>query len=157
MFGLFLINTFIVVVAVLIQFEVLYFTKKYISKLISKNVRVVCFMFVFLFIHITIVWLFAICFELYIIYNHSSHLLGNLQYNFFDLVYLSLTAYTSLGFGDIYPKGDIRFLVVIEPLLGALLIAWNASFLFQETLRMEVIIQKKSGKKQRKIKKWIGK
>ncbi|MFT4718617.1 MAG: hypothetical protein ACI9IL_000954 [Rickettsiales bacterium] len=142
MLTLFLVNTLIVVIAVLIQFEVLYFTKKYISKLISKNIRVVCFMFVFLAVHITIVWLFAICFELYIMYNNSSNLLGNLQHNFFDLVYLSLTSYTSLGFGDIYPEGDIRFLVVIEPLLGALLIAWNASFLFQETLREEVVEHK---------------
>tara|TARA_Y100000389_G_scaffold44587_1_gene39301 strand:- start:6219 stop:6692 length:474 start_codon:yes stop_codon:yes gene_type:complete len=157
MLSLFLVNTLIVVIAVLIQFEVLYFTKKYISKLISKNVRVICFMFVFLFIHVTIIWFFAICFELYIIYNHSSHLLGNLQHNFFDLVYLSLTAYTSLGFGDIYPKGDIRFLVVIEPLLGALLIAWNASFLFQETLRKEVLVHKVNTNKIRKSKKWIGK
>jgi hypothetical protein len=84
-------------------------------------------------------------------------LLGNLQHNFFDLVYLSLTAYTSLGFGDIYPKGDIRFLVVIEPLLGALLIAWNASFLFQETLRKEVVVHKVNTNKIRKSKKWIGK
>jgi len=150
MLSLFLVNTLIVVIAVLIQFEVLYFTKKYISKLISKNVRVICFMFVFLFIHVTIIWFFAICFELYIIYNHSSHLLGNLQHNFFDLVYLSLTAYTSLGFFDIYPKGDIRFLVVIEPLLGALLIAWNASFLFQETLRKEVLVHKVNTNKIRK-------
>jgi len=96
-------------------------------------------MFVLLIIHIAIIWLFAICFELYMMYNHSSNLLGNLQHIFFDLMYLSLTSYISLGFGDIYPEGDIRFLVVIEPLLGALLITWNVDFLFQETFRDEIV------------------
>lgn len=151
MLTLFLVNTLIVVTAVLIQFEVLYFTKNYISKLISKNIRVICFMFVLLIIHIAIIWLFAICFELYMMYNHSSNLLGNLQHIFFDLMYLSLTSYISLGFGDIYPEGDIRFLVVIEPLLGALLITWNISFLFQEAFRDEIVehevISKKITKK----------
>lgn len=135
MLALFLINSLIVIISVLIQFEILYFTRKYISKLIRKNIRVLAFMFVFLVIHMIIIWFFALCYNIYIIYDPKSLIFGNLDYNFLDFVYLSLTSYTSLGIGDVEPVGNVKFLVGIEPLLGLLLIAWNASFLFQETLQ----------------------
>lgn len=135
MLALFLINSLIVIISVLIQFEILYFTRKYISKVIRKNIRVLAFMFVFLIIHMIIIWFFALCYNIYIIYDPKSLIFGNLDYNFLDFVYLSLTSYTSLGIGDVEPVGNVKFLVGIEPLLGLLLIAWNASFLFQETLQ----------------------
>ena len=47
-----------------------------------------------------------------------------------DSVYFSFVAYTFLGFGDIVPVGQIRFVVVFETILGLVLIAWTASFLF---------------------------
>lgn len=47
-----------------------------------------------------------------------------------DYFYFSATAYTSLGIGDIFPTGHIRFLTGVEALNGLLLIAWSASFLF---------------------------
>ena len=47
-----------------------------------------------------------------------------------DYFYFSATVYTSLGIGDIFPTGHIRFLTGIEALNGLLLVAWSASFLF---------------------------
>lgn len=47
-----------------------------------------------------------------------------------DYFYFSATAYTSLGIGDIFPTGHIRFLTGVEALNGLLLVAWSASFLF---------------------------
>nr|WP_281356714.1 potassium channel family protein [Parvibaculum indicum] len=47
-----------------------------------------------------------------------------------DYFYFSATTYTSLGIGDIFPTGHIRFLTGVEALNGLLLIAWSASFLF---------------------------
>lgn len=47
-----------------------------------------------------------------------------------DYLYFSATTYTSLGIGDVYPIGHLRFLTGVEALNGLLLIAWSASFLF---------------------------
>lgn len=47
-----------------------------------------------------------------------------------DYLYFSAVTYTSLGIGDIFPTGHLRFLTGVEALNGLLLIAWSASFLF---------------------------
>ena len=52
-----------------------------------------------------------------------------------DYGYFSFVAYTSLGFGDITPKGPVRFMTALETLTGLILIAWTASFIF---LQMQV-------------------
>lgn len=49
-----------------------------------------------------------------------------------DGAYFSFTMFTALGFGDIYPFGDIRYLIGLESLTGLVLITWTASFLFVE-------------------------
>jgi Ion channel len=45
-------------------------------------------------------------------------------------LYYSGVIYTSLGLGDIYPEGHIRFITAMETLNGLLLITWSASFTF---------------------------
>ncbi len=45
-------------------------------------------------------------------------------------LYYSGVIYTSLGLGDIYPLGHIRFITAMETLNGFLLITWSASFTF---------------------------
>ncbi len=47
-----------------------------------------------------------------------------------EYLYFSSVIFTSLGLGDVYPTGHIRFLTGIEALNGLLLIAWSASFTF---------------------------
>jgi hypothetical protein len=64
---------------------------------------------------------------------------GSLQGNFdgslLDCVYFSFTNYTSLGYGDVEPLGDIRFTAGLESLTGLVLIGWTASFLYVEMSR----------------------
>jgi hypothetical protein len=50
-------------------------------------------------------------------------------------LYFSAETYTSLGFGDIYPVGEIRLAVGIEALTGLLMISWTASFTYLEMCR----------------------
>lgn len=59
-------------------------------------------------------------------------LFGTPSTGFVDSLYFSLTCYTSLGFGDLAPTGWLRFLAGIEALVGLLLIAWTASFMYLE-------------------------
>jgi len=47
-----------------------------------------------------------------------------------DYLYYSGVMFTSLGIGDIYPDGHIRFVTFIEALNGLMLVTWSASFTF---------------------------
>lgn len=47
-----------------------------------------------------------------------------------DFLYFSIVSYTSLGLGDVFPSGHLRFLTGIEALNGLLLIAWSGSFIY---------------------------
>jgi hypothetical protein len=57
---------------------------------------------------------------------------GNFEGYLTDFFYFSFTTYTTLGFGDIQPIGDVRYLTGIESLTGLVLITWSASFLYLE-------------------------
>ena len=47
-----------------------------------------------------------------------------------DYFYYSIVMYTSLGLGDAFPAGHLRFISGIEALNGLLLIGWSVSFTF---------------------------
>ncbi|AXK72508.1 two pore domain potassium channel family protein [Lysobacter sp. TY2-98] len=53
----------------------------------------------------------------------------------FDAFYLSAMTYSTVGFGDLVPKGPIRWLAGAEALVGLMMIAWSASFAFMEMSR----------------------
>ena len=50
-----------------------------------------------------------------------------------DVMYFSGTIYTTLGFGDVVPvSGGARLLATVEAVTGLVLIAWTASFTFDQ-------------------------
>lgn len=49
---------------------------------------------------------------------------------FEDHLYFSLASYTTLGIGDILPRGNIRIVAGLEALNGLVLVAWSASFTY---------------------------
>jgi len=55
--------------------------------------------------------------------------------SFADYAYFSIATYTSLGFGDVVPVGVFRYVAGMEVLLGLVLIAWTASFIYVEMQR----------------------
>lgn len=52
-----------------------------------------------------------------------------------EFLYFSAETYTSLGLGDIYPRGGLRLLVGIESITGLLMIGWTTSFTYLEMRR----------------------
>lgn len=54
-----------------------------------------------------------------------------------DYFYFSATSYTSLGFGDLYPTGEIRVLAGIEALVGLIMIGWTVAFTFNSVTKHE--------------------
>ncbi len=57
---------------------------------------------------------------------------GEFTLSLLDCTYFSFVSYSSLGLGDIYPTGWLRFLTGLETLTGLVLITWTASFMFIE-------------------------
>jgi ion channel len=45
-------------------------------------------------------------------------------------LYFSAETYTSLGYGDFLPGGDLRLIAGVEALNGLLLIGWSASYIY---------------------------
>lgn len=57
--------------------------------------------------------------------------------SFMDVFYFSVVSYSSLGLGDIYPTGHLRFLAGVESLNGFLLISCSASTIFLVVTRVK--------------------
>ena len=57
-------------------------------------------------------------------------LIGEITISHQDYHYFSAVTYTTLGFGDITPNGELRWIAAIEALTGLVLITWTASFAF---------------------------
>jgi hypothetical protein len=47
-----------------------------------------------------------------------------------DYFYLSITTFTTLGIGDVHPRGALRTIAGVESLNGLVLIGWSASFTY---------------------------
>ncbi|MDX1296853.1 MAG: potassium channel family protein [Pseudomonas sp.] len=136
MFSVFLVNSLVVIVAVVTHYEFLFRLTQLLPKLkIRHRFRIVLGVCGALLAHAVEVWVFA--FAYYFMHRASGwgELAGNFDGSLLDCVYFSFTTFTTLGFGDIEPTGSIRFLTGIEGLTGLVLITWTASFLFVEMQR----------------------
>jgi hypothetical protein len=60
---------------------------------------------------------------------------GAFQDTLTSFLYFSSETYTTLGFGDIYPIGQLRLICGIESLIGLLMVSWTASFTYLEMRR----------------------
>jgi len=60
---------------------------------------------------------------------------GTFQDTLLSFLYFSSETYTTLGFGDIYPTGQLRIICGIESLIGLLMVSWTASFTYLEMRR----------------------
>ncbi len=131
MFAIYLINTLTIGIVILIHYEVLLQLSIFLPHLrIAHRFRVALGLIGVLMAHIVEVWVFGIVY--YLLQLQGS--LGSIQYmhelNFMDNIYFSFVTYTSLGYGDIVPLGQMRFTAGLEVLTGLVLIAMTASFMY---------------------------
>ncbi len=136
MIAVFLLNSLIVSIAVVIHYEFLFRITVFVPKMkIKHRFRIVVGVFSALIAHAIEIWIFALA---YYFMNKSEgwgYLKGNFNGSLMDCAYFSFTSFTTLGFGDIVPHGDLRYLTGIESLTGLVLITWTASFLYFEMQR----------------------
>ena len=80
--------------------------------------------------HALEIFLYAIAFYLLSRYL-AAGMLGDAGRSSLTLsLYFSAETYTSLGYGDVVPGGDLRMLAGMEALNGLLLIGWSASYTY---------------------------
>ena len=133
MISAFIVNTFLVSIAVIIHYEILRLLSIIIPKLkVKHRLRVLIGVYGIICAHITEVWMFGIAMFFMLNYGDFGSLAGNFDGSLIDCVYFSFTNYTSLGYGDIEPHGNIRFLAGLEAITGLSLITWSASFMYME-------------------------
>ncbi|WP_116367915.1 potassium channel family protein [Parahaliea mediterranea] len=133
MFLAYVINSLVVVLVVALHYEYLHQTSRYLSTVpLHPRFRIVLGVVGALLAHATEIWIFAIAYYLAIEHLDWGSLEGLDALSLLDCVYYSFTVYTTLGFGDIVPQGNIRYLTGIESLTGLVLITWTASFLYLE-------------------------
>jgi hypothetical protein len=132
-FTVVLANIAVVSIAVIIHYECLLRLTLLLARVkIRHRLRILLGVGGALMAHAVEVWVFA--FAYYFMHHAQSWggLTGSFNGSLMDCVYFSFTTFTTLGFGDIQPTGDLRFLTGIESLTGLVLITWTASFLFVE-------------------------
>ena len=127
-------NGALIALAVFIHYETLYTLATYLPRLsrIPPRYRVLLGVLIILVAHALEIWALALGY-LAMIKLELGSLFGMTTSDLLsDCVYLSWVSYTTVGFGDIAPNGDLRFLPGLEALTGLVLITWSASFLFIE-------------------------
>lgn len=92
--------------------------------------------FVLLFAHVAEIWLFGAAFWWLLEQENYGAIVGYLSVDFLDCVYFSAAAYSTVGWGDLTPSGDVRFLAGTEALVGFMMITWSASFSFLNMSRV---------------------
>lgn len=136
MLALLLINGLTVAAAVMIHYEFLRKASQVVPRMrCRRGLHIVFGVYLALIAQTVEIWFFGLVYWLIHGRGDWGHLAGNFTGSLLDCVYFSFTTFTTLGFGDIEPHGQLRFLVGMESLTGLVLITWSASFLFYEMQR----------------------
>ncbi|MGE0385167.1 MAG: ion channel [Gammaproteobacteria bacterium] len=132
-----LVTTGIVVACVLLHYEAFALLTRALARLHVRirRRRILLLMFGLLALHIVEIWMFAFGYWSLADNRAFGRLHGAGAAHLVDYVYYSTVCYTTLGLGDLYPIGAIRFMTGMEALSGFLLITWSASFTFLEMQR----------------------
>ena len=80
--------------------------------------------------HLIEIALFQIAYIWLVQNDHYGAIIGDTSLDWSDLFYFSAVTYTSTGYGDLTPTGNMRLLATVEALTGLIMIAWTASFAF---------------------------
>ena len=116
---------------VVIHYELLRVTARLTPALsLPPRLRIVIVIAGVFLSHILEICLYAIAYGLMQLHVELGSIAGEFQGGPLDFFYFSVTTYTTLGVGDLFPRGPLRIVAGIEALNGFVLIAWSASFTY---------------------------
>ncbi len=135
-----IINCVLCASAILIHYEMLSQISTWIPRFnCPHRLRILLGLFGAICAHVIEIWIFA--FGYYFLLKTGdfgkleSAYAGAFNGSLLDCSYFSFITYTTTGFGDIHPMGNIRYLTGLEALVGMVMISWTASFMFIEMQR----------------------
>ena len=123
---------------VLIHAEVLAVVEKYCLRIRGVRMTLMTIWGILLSAHVFEVWLYA-----GVYWFAAGTGFGQLQgvTEGLDYVYFSAVVYTTLGFGDIVPTGDLRILAGSQALVGLCLIAWSATATYAQVNKSQSVME----------------
>lgn len=135
--SIFLISGGMIFLTSVWTYEVLRFVWKALPRMnVAAHLRVLLLMAPIFLAHIVSIWMYAILY--FVLENYAGF--GTLTdfvkeegftlANFMKCLHFSASTYSSLGFGDVVPLGDLRMLSGAEVLNGLIMIGWTASFTY---------------------------
>ncbi len=125
------LSVFLLVLTTFVHYEVLRVLTLGLPGLhIPPRAKLVVVILVAFFAHAVEIFLYAVAFHVLGLYLGGGALQGLSTSSFKLALYFSAETYTSLGYGDVLPKGDLRLLAGMEALNGLLLIGWSASYTY---------------------------
>lgn len=131
------VTLLVIAAAIGLHYEVLRACMRFLPQMSHRRRRrVLILIFVILITHSAEIWLFAIGYFFLLDFHMIGALAGTTPIvELVDYAYYSAMVYTTVGFGDVFPSGPIRFMTGMEALTGLVLITWSASFTFLEMQR----------------------
>jgi hypothetical protein len=135
-----LVSLALVTACVLVHYEVLRKLTDWLARLRQLHrTRVLVLILGLLGTHVFEIWIYATGYGLLdgvADFGAIAHLEPQAYAgNWLDYVYFSFVTYTTVGYGDLVPRGPIRFIAATEALTGWVLLGWSASFTFLEMQR----------------------
>lgn len=126
-----LLATSLVIATFLFHYKVLLLLAAFVPRLnLATQTHVLIIIFALFLTHIAEIGFYAMAYAWAIHDLGLGSLKGLVTHGPMEFLYFSSVIYTSLGLGDVYPDGHIRFLTGVETLNGLLLITWSGSFTF---------------------------
>jgi hypothetical protein len=120
---------------VLLQYEYLVWAWRRLSEHQGhRRVKVLYGIFSVLLLHLVEILIFAAALWLLALWP-ACGTLGEEATSLLDYFYFSAVTFSTVGFGEMWPVGAIRFLCAAEALTGFVLITWSASFTYLEMER----------------------
>jgi hypothetical protein len=130
------VSALVTAVCIAIHYEVMSWSSRLLPRRrLRRRNRIVVLILAMLAGHIVEVWVFGLTYWGLDRWPALGQLSGPFEEGALDFIYFSVTAFTTLGFGDIVPTGAVRILTGTEALVGLGLITWSASLAFLEMQR----------------------
>ena len=129
MFVAWLLGLSLSALTIAFHYEVLHVLSVSIGRLIQNHRRRTVLAVLILFLaHVAEIWLFAGGHYMAVEWFSLGQLKGEFSGAIRDYAYFSAITYTTVGYGDIYPIGEVRIIAGLESLTGLMMIAWSAAF-----------------------------
>jgi len=133
------ISVFLVIITTTLFYEVMRLVWRYLlPEMKNRPYLLINLLMLAIFaVHTVAVWTYGLTYWLLSVYfPEFGILVGENSGGFMDAVYFSASTYSSLAFGDIFPKKEMRMIAGVEVLNGLILIGWSVYFTY---LAMEKI------------------